>query len=345
MAIFFCMAKIVTRSKGQNVIAHAAYNARDKLRDQNDNSIKDYRRQSDIIDSGIIAPQYAPDWMQNRETLWNEVEKRENRRDAQLARSYVIALPNEFSNDENKGIVKSIGSMLSSQGIVVDYAIHPPKSDEEADQRNVHAHFCTTLREIKPDGFGNKVRAWNDREWLYQIKLNIGNIINEKLREKNLPEIDARSFEEQNKGKELDKIKQGGKHLGAEKVNNDRDKRRKIKKMINLIDKENQRNEKYMEVMGYGGYDGNAGEHRKQDGVNRDKNGRNDDADQNISGRNQGNEKTDSGTKLKIDGNGKVAGGISQNSKQQDSRNSQNINTVKRNNGENDRDSSKGFSR
>jgi hypothetical protein len=47
------------------------------------------------------------------------------------------------------------------KGMIADLAIHKPGND--GDQRNHHAHILLTMREIGPDGFGPKVREWNDR--------------------------------------------------------------------------------------------------------------------------------------------------------------------------------------
>nr|WP_319020715.1 MobA/MobL family protein [Bifidobacterium subtile] len=47
-------------------------------------------------------PSHAPPSFSDRETLWNEVEKAERGKEAQLAYSFDIALQNEFSMQENR---------------------------------------------------------------------------------------------------------------------------------------------------------------------------------------------------------------------------------------------------
>ena len=54
-----------------------------------------------VICSEILLPPYAPPSFSDRETLWNEVEKAERGKKAQLAYSFDIALQNEFSMQEN----------------------------------------------------------------------------------------------------------------------------------------------------------------------------------------------------------------------------------------------------
>jgi hypothetical protein len=57
---------------------------------------------------------------------------------------------------------------MAEKGMIVDVAIHPP--DAKSDDRNVHMHMLLTMREITPDGFGNKVREWNRETELQQWK-------------------------------------------------------------------------------------------------------------------------------------------------------------------------------
>ena len=50
---------------------------------------------------------------------------------------------------------------------MADIAIHAP-CRRDADARNHHAHILLTMRAIDGDGFGAKVRAWNDTALLEQ---------------------------------------------------------------------------------------------------------------------------------------------------------------------------------
>ena len=58
-------------------------------------------------------------------TLWNKVEMAEKNSNAQLKRQFIIGLPKKLSLSENKKLVeKFIKENLTSQGMIVDYAIH-----------------------------------------------------------------------------------------------------------------------------------------------------------------------------------------------------------------------------
>ncbi|MDA6365945.1 MobA/MobL family protein, partial [Escherichia coli] len=79
-------------SKGQSAVASAAYRSGEKLNDERTNEDKFYKREIKP-ETMILAPSHAPDWVQDRNRLWNEVEKIEKRKDSQLARELNIALP------------------------------------------------------------------------------------------------------------------------------------------------------------------------------------------------------------------------------------------------------------
>ncbi len=58
-------------------------------------------------------------------TLWNKVEMAEKNSNAQLKRHFIIGLAKKLSLSENKYLVeKFIKENLTSQGMIVDYAIH-----------------------------------------------------------------------------------------------------------------------------------------------------------------------------------------------------------------------------
>ncbi len=86
MAIYHLTAKIVTRARGQSAVASAAYRSAEALRDERIGQTFDYSRKQGVEHSEILFPPNAPAWVKDRERLWNEVERAERRKDAQVAR-------------------------------------------------------------------------------------------------------------------------------------------------------------------------------------------------------------------------------------------------------------------
>ena len=197
MAIFHLTAKIVSRSKGQSAVAKAAYNAHDHLTNDKTGERHDYRHKGEVRFSGIFAPKNAPDWVRERERLWSEVEKAENRKNSQLAREVEVALPNELTEEQRERLVKDfVRENFVRHGMVADVAIHAPS--KEGDTRNHHAHILLTMREIGPEGFGAKMRDFNSKAQLDKWRENWERTANRYL-EKHGHEarIDRRSLEAQ----------------------------------------------------------------------------------------------------------------------------------------------------
>lgn len=194
MAIAYARPQIISRSAGRSAVACAAYRAGEKLHDERYGKTQDYEHRSGVIACGILTPANAPDWMRDREQLWNAVERREERSTrpdgAQLAREMVIALPHELDDQSREFLLKNIlKEAATRKGMVADYAIHAP--DREGDNRNCHAHVMLTLREIDrddPDGFGAKAREWNSKQELTAFKHIIERETNRMLERRGIEE-------------------------------------------------------------------------------------------------------------------------------------------------------------
>ena len=106
----------------------------------------------------ILAPDDAPSWVQDRGRLWNEVEAAETRKNSQVAREIVVALPKELEAGAQRHLVRGFVSELCvRRGMVADVAYHDIASG------NPHAHVLLTTRRVDPDGFAGKDRLWKDR--------------------------------------------------------------------------------------------------------------------------------------------------------------------------------------
>ncbi len=156
MAIYHMEAKIVSRARGQSVVASAAYRAGEALHDERYEMTHDYTRKQGVTHAEILAPEGAPAWVHDRQTLWNTVEATEKRKDSQLAREIEIGLPIELTHAENVALLREyVKTNFVAKGMVVDFAVH------EDDPGNPHAHILLTMRKVSERGFGGKVRSWN----------------------------------------------------------------------------------------------------------------------------------------------------------------------------------------
>ena len=125
MAAFHFTAKIHSRSAGRNAVRSAAYRAGERLRNDREAKFEDYTAKADVIEAAILAPAGSPAWAFQREDLWNRVEGRENRKDAQVAQELEINLPRELSDDENWRLITDFAARhLVAHGRVCDIAFH-----------------------------------------------------------------------------------------------------------------------------------------------------------------------------------------------------------------------------
>lgn len=150
---FLFSASNVNRSN-QSAVAMSAYRSDESLYSDRDGLTKKYRAHTVKPESFILKPSHAPDWTLNREKLWNEVEKFENRENARIARSVLLGLPNDFSNEQQLEITKEyVQENFVDEGMVADVSIH---RDEE---NNPHAHILLTVREFNEKGEWEKRKS------------------------------------------------------------------------------------------------------------------------------------------------------------------------------------------
>ena len=157
---------IVKRSLGHSSVAAAAYCSGTKIKDERTNTVHDFAQKTGVVRSEVFLSTEAPNWMYDRKTLWNCVERIEKRKDAQVARIIDIALPVELTVDQNWQLLKSfVRSVFVDKGMAADVNIHNDNSS------NPHAHILLTLRRITADGFEqHKARDWNKTDFLLSCR-------------------------------------------------------------------------------------------------------------------------------------------------------------------------------
>ena len=115
-------------------------------------------------------PSHANENLLDRQTLWNEVEKSELKKNgelkatARLAKEFEIAFPHEVDADTRKRMLDELAqTLVKNHNVVVDAVIHAPHTKSGSDERNYHAHIMFTTRSINEQGeLGKKAREFND---------------------------------------------------------------------------------------------------------------------------------------------------------------------------------------
>lgn len=157
MAIYHLSVGIISRKAGRSSTAAAAYRSGERVIDERTGDEHDYTRKQGVEDTQIVMPSGC-EWQPSRAELWNAVEHKNKRADAQVAREFEVALPAELPPSARKELAVEFAQKISDRyGIAADVAIHAPSRN--GDERNHHAHILTTTNRVEQDGrLGNKVR-------------------------------------------------------------------------------------------------------------------------------------------------------------------------------------------
>ena len=166
----------------------------------------------DLVHTEIMLPKNAPEEYMDGSVLWNSLEEAEKKSaKAQIARTYKVSLPNEWSYELATEVMQDyVKRNFVDDGMCAEFAIHDAENPNH--QRNLHCHILLAMRPILEDGSwgvkqkkiyfydeqGNKIRkkngsykcttqdvtGWNSQEnarkWRKDLADTI-NSVNEKI--------------------------------------------------------------------------------------------------------------------------------------------------------------------
>lgn len=169
MAVFYNLFGIINRGSHTCAMATAAYRSGTKLDlryidEETDNEevhTFDYSTKPGIAYSEIFAPSGAPDWVFDRECMWQKIENMASTADPLLAFEHTVALPEELSKEQNIELIKDlISESFTSRGIVADVNFHLEHAN------NAHLHILCPTRELAIAGDGEGRFTSQNEEWL-----------------------------------------------------------------------------------------------------------------------------------------------------------------------------------
>ncbi|MBW8911376.1 MAG: MobA/MobL family protein, partial [Sphingomonas sp.] len=182
MAIYHFSAKVISRANGSSAVAASAYRSASRLHDERLDRHHDFSNKAGVVHSEVMLPDGAPEYLSDRERLWNAVEAAEKRTDAQLAREIEFAIPREMSQEQGIALARDfVRQEFVDRGMIADLNVH---WDVGADgMPKPHAHVMLTLREVGEDGFGKKNRDWNRADLLEKWRERWSEHVNQRLAE------------------------------------------------------------------------------------------------------------------------------------------------------------------
>jgi hypothetical protein len=164
VSIYHLSVKSFSRAAGRSATAAAAYRAAEKIEDKRTGEVHDYTRKGGVEGTELVLPAGAPEWAHDRAALWNAAEEAERRKNSVVAREFEVALPAELTAAQRRELAVALArELVERHGFAADVAIHQPS--RHGDDRNYHAHILVSTRQLEPEGFTQKTRELDNKEW------------------------------------------------------------------------------------------------------------------------------------------------------------------------------------
>ena len=151
MAIQFARCEYVSRSTGGNACRKASYNQREAIRCDRTGELFSFKDRGGNVHHEILLPEGVDKKFKNSSVFWNEVERCEKRKDSQVQKEFVLALPDDKEvtlEDRIELSRRFINEHFVEKGLGVQLDIHEPHEDE----KNWHAHLLVTTRRFSENG-------------------------------------------------------------------------------------------------------------------------------------------------------------------------------------------------
>ena len=160
MAIQFARARYISRNSGGSAVRSAAYNGREAIKAERTGELFYFKHRDAPEHHEVMLPHGAAERFAEANVLWNVVEAAEKRKDAQVAREMVVALPANagVTTEDRIEMVRSFAEAhFVSKGLAVQLDVHAPHGAEaESERANWHAHLLITTRRLEGDEFSAK---------------------------------------------------------------------------------------------------------------------------------------------------------------------------------------------
>ena len=170
MAIAFARARYLSRASGGNAVRSAAYNAREAIEAERTGELFHFRHRDAPEHHEVLLPEGADARFADCAVLWNAAEAAEKRKDSQVAREIVLALPadRELTTADRVELARSFAEQhFVAKGLAVQLDVHAPHKERGegegawaegtgGDHTNWHAHLLITTRRVEGEHFAAK---------------------------------------------------------------------------------------------------------------------------------------------------------------------------------------------
>lgn len=151
----------VSNVSGSSSVAKSAYMSREEMYDEQQNHTYNYsRHEHDNTFSNVVLCANAPEEWHDKEKLWNAVEKEEYGRNTRKAKQWILAIPQELTQNQAQKAVREFQEFLAKNGMCSQADIHEAESVRSAGEieKNKHVHVLATQRLINEQGEWEQIK-------------------------------------------------------------------------------------------------------------------------------------------------------------------------------------------
>jgi len=201
MATYHLSTCIISRGKGRSVASSLSYIRGERIYDKYLGEWHDNSRRTDVLHKEIRLPASVPREYQSPQKLVDALNDSERRIDSQMARSIIMALPNEMEINQQIELVREfIDRYFIVNNMCAAFAVHSGYKDRckkaeivripDIHERNPHAHIIVPIRQIGESGFYRTKlgsRQFNSVKFLYSMREGWADIQNQGYKRIGLP--------------------------------------------------------------------------------------------------------------------------------------------------------------
>jgi Ti-type conjugative transfer relaxase TraA len=151
MAIQFARCEYVSRTTGGNACRKAAYNKRDSITCQNTGNLYYFKNREGNCYHEVLLPAGADLKFKEASVLWNAVEFFEKRKNSQVCKEFVLALPDdpEITYADRVELTRRFADKyFVLKGVAAQMDVHAPHEGD----KNWHSHLLVATRRFSEDG-------------------------------------------------------------------------------------------------------------------------------------------------------------------------------------------------
>lgn len=198
MATYFNNVRVITRGKGNSIASSIAYIRGERIYDKYLGEWHNNSLRTDVLHKEVFLPPSAPLDYLNPQRLVDALNDSERRIDSQMARSIILALPNEIDITRQIKLVREfISQHFIANNMCAIFAIHSRRKESKSSYTttdirtdNPHAHIIAPIRQIGANGFYHtklNTRQFNTKKYLYSMRKSWADIQNREYKRMGLP--------------------------------------------------------------------------------------------------------------------------------------------------------------